>query len=138
GRAYSFRLDYFKYLDPRGMIRLEWKPPRSKWEVLGAPFLSPSGAAHVAVVTTPFPADDASEGYERGTGISKDWHEATTAAAIEASNHVIARLSRLSGVTEDDPERIAKLKDFVALFAERAFRRPLDDDQRRLYVESPF
>lgn len=138
GRAYSFRLDYFKYLDPRGMIRLEWKPPRSKWEVLGAPFLSPSGAAHVAVVTTPFPADDASEGYERGTGISKDWHEATTAAAIEAANQVIARLAKLSGVAEDDPERIAKLKDFVALFAERAFRRPLDDDQRRLYVESPF
>ena len=37
--------------------------------------------------TASYPAtqDDASEGYERGTGVSKDWYEAITAAAVTAS-----------------------------------------------------
>lgn len=120
------------------MVRLEWKAPRGEWQVLGAPYLSPDRAARVAVVSTDFPADDASEGYERGTGISKDWHEATTAAAIEMANQVLGRLPHLSRVKDDDPERANKLKGFIATFAERAFRRPLTDEMRQLYVERPF
>jgi len=138
GRSYPFRLDYFKYQDKRGMIRLEWKAPRGEWEVLRAPYLSPSRAVRVAVVSTDFPADDASEGYERGTGISKDWHEATTTAAIDVANQVLSRLPFLSRTKDDDPERPAKLKSFIASFAERAFRRPLSDEMRQLYVERPF
>ncbi|RYD45061.1 MAG: DUF1592 domain-containing protein [Verrucomicrobiaceae bacterium] len=120
------------------MVSLEWKIPRGEWTVVAAPYLSTAAASHVAVVSTTFPADDASEGYERGTGISKDWHEATTAAAIDAANQVVARLPRLSGVNEDAPDRVAKLKEFTAAFAERAFRRPLSDESRQLYVERPF
>lgn len=138
GRSYAMRFDYFKYKDARGMVSLEWKMPRGEWTVLSTPYLSPAGAAHVAVISTTFPADDASEGYERGTGISKDWHEATTAAAIEAANQVIARLPGLSGVNEDAPDRLAKLKEFTAIFAERAFRRPLTDELRQTYIERPF
>ena len=138
GRSYPFRLDYFKYQDKRGMVRLEWKAPRGEWEVLRAPYLSPSRAVRVAVVSSDFPADDASEGYERGTGISKDWHEATTTAAIEVANQVLSRLRFLSHAKDDDPERPAKLKAFIATFAERAFRRPLTDEMRQLYVERSF
>lgn len=138
GRSYPFRLDYFKYQDKRGMVRLEWKAPRGEWEVLRAPYLSPSRAVRIAVVSTDFPADDASEGYERGTGISKDWHEATTTASIEVANQVLSRLPFLSKAKDDDPERPAKLKAFIATFAERAFRRPLSDEMRQLYVERPF
>lgn len=138
GRAYPLRLDYFKYLDKRGLLRVEWKAPRGEWEILAAPYLSPARAARVAVVSTDFPADDASEGYERGTGVSKDWHEATTKAAIEVSNQVLSRLSRLSGVKPDDPDRSNKLKGFISAFAGRAFRRPLSEENRRLYVEKPF
>ncbi|MCW1921847.1 DUF1592 domain-containing protein [Luteolibacter arcticus] len=138
GRSYPFRLDYFKYQDKRGLVRLEWKAPRGEWEVLRAPYLSPSRAVRVAVVSTDFPADDASEGYERGTGISKDWHEATTTAAIEVANQVLSRLPFLSRAKDGDPERPAKLKGFIATFAERAFRRPLSDEMRQLYVERPF
>jgi hypothetical protein len=138
GRAYPLRLDYFKYLDKRGMLRVEWKPPRGEWEVLAAPYLSPARAARVAVVSTDFPADDASEGYERGTGVSKDWHEATTKAAIEVSNQVLSRLSRSSGVKPDDPDRSNKLKGFISTFAGRAFRHPLSEENRRVYVEKPF
>jgi mono/diheme cytochrome c family protein len=138
GRSYPLRLDYFKYQDKRGMVRLEWKAPRGEWEVIRAPYLSPSRAVRVAVVSSDFPADDASEGYERGTGISKDWHEATTTAAIEMANQVLSRLNFLSRAKDDDPERPAKLKNFIATFAERAFRRPLTDEMRQLYVEKPF
>lgn len=138
GRPYPLRLDYFKYQEPRGMVRLEWKAPRGEWEILGAPHLSQADAGRVAVVSTTFPPDDASEGYERGTEISKAWHESSTLAALEVANEVAARLTRLSGVKEDDPERLDKLKGFVATFAERAFRRPLGDDGRKLYVAHPF
>ncbi len=135
GRSYPFRLDYFKFKEPRGMVRLEWKIPRGEWQVLAAPHLSPAAAAHVAVVKTEFPPDDASEGYERGSGISKAWQEAVSAAAVEAANQVLARLTRLKGVQEETPEGLRK---FVEDFASRAFRRPLDDGQRKTYVDSIF
>ncbi|MEO5913927.1 MAG: DUF1592 domain-containing protein [Luteolibacter sp.] len=138
GRNYPMRFDYFKYKDKRGMVSLEWKMPRGEWSVISAPYLSPAGAAHVAVTGTTFPADDASEGYERGTGISKDWHEATTTAAIEVANQVVGRLRQLSGVKDDAPDRAELLKQFIATMAERAFRRPLTAELRQLYVEHPF
>ncbi|GAA5130121.1 PA14 domain-containing protein [Luteolibacter yonseiensis] len=138
GRGYAMRFDYFKYQDKKGMVSLEWKLPRGGWTVVSTPYLSPAGAAHVPVISTTFPADDASEGYERGTGISKDWHEATTAAAIEAANQVTDRLEILANVRMDAEDRVAKLKQWVATFAERAFRRPLTDELRQIYVERPF
>ena len=92
GRAYPIRLDYFKYKEKRGMVALEWKPPHGVWGVLQAPFLSPAPAGHVAIVSTTMPADDRSEGYERGTGVSLGWHEATTKAAVAMGTEVQGRL----------------------------------------------
>ena len=138
GRAYPLNLDYFKYKEKLGFVRFEWKPPHGVWELLAAPYLSPAAAARTAVVATNFPPDDSSVGYERGTSVSKDWHEATTKAALEVADQVVERLRRLVGGKADAPDRVEKLKEFVATFAERAFRRPLDDGQRQLYVEHPF
>jgi cytochrome c553 len=138
GRSYPFRLDYFKFQEKRGLVKLEWKQPRADWTVLAAPYLSPDGAAHVTIVDTAFPPDDASEGYERGTEVSKAWHEAVTTSAIDVSNSVIARLERLSGTKDDAPDRVPRLKEFCATFAERAFRRPLTDELRQTYVERAF
>ncbi len=138
GRSYPFRLDYFKFQEKRGMVKLEWKQPRADWAVLSTPYLSPAEAAHVTIVDTAFPPDDASEGYERGTGVSKAWHEAVTASAVDVSNSVVGRLQRLSGVKDDAPDRVPKLKEFLATFAERAFRRPLTDELRQIYIERAF
>ena len=138
GRSYPLKMDYFKYQEAKGSVKLEWKAPRSEWEVLAAPWLSPAQAPRVAVVNTAFPPDDASEGYERGTEISKAWHEATTQAALASSQEVISRLTRLSKVKADDPERAARLKEFITTMASQAFRRPLTDHERQLYVEGPF
>lgn len=138
GRRYPLRLDYFKYQEPRGMVRLEWKRPYGEWEVLATPYLSPAPANHVPVVDRTFPPDDASEGYERGTEVSKAWHETVTNAALDVANQVLGRLGRLSRTKIDDPEREAKLKDFLAIFAERAFRRPLTPELRTLYIDRIF
>ena len=138
GRSYPFRLDYFKYKDKRGSIRLEWKPPHGTWGVLSAPHISPAISSRVAVVTTQFPADDGSLGFERGTSISKEWHEATTKAAIEAANEVVARLSRLGAPANDAPDRVEKLKSWADAFAHRAFRQALTPELRELYVNRFF
>lgn len=39
---------------------------------------------------------------------------------------------------DEDPDRVNKLKEFIATLAERAFRRPLTPEQRALYVDRPF
>ena len=134
GRSYPFRFDYFKYKDKRGSVRLEWKPPQGAWAVLAAPHVSPASSHRVAVISTVFPADDGSLGFERGTSISKEWHDATTKAAIEAANEVVTRLPRL-GEDSKDPQ---KLKAWAESFALRAFRRWLTPELRALYVDHMF
>ena len=138
GRAYSIRLDYFKYKDKRGSVRLDWKPPHGAWSVLRAPHIAPLVVPRVAVITTPFPADDGSLGFERGTSISKEWHDGTTKAAIEAANEVVSRLSRLGGPAKEAPDLAARLQDWAAMFAHRAFRKPLTPELRELYVNRVF
>jgi hypothetical protein len=138
GRRYPLRFDYFKYKDKRGSISLEWKPPHGAWSVLSAPDIVPTGATHVAVVSATFPADDRSAGYERGTTVSKEWHEAATRAIIEAANEISTRLERLADLRRNDGDRTAKAKEFTAKLAERAFRRPLTEEQRALYVDRHF
>ncbi len=138
GRAYPLRLDYFKYKEKRGMMSLEWKSPSVDWAVIAAPYISPAAATRVAVVSTAFPADDGSVGYERGNAVSLGWHEATTRAAIAMGNEASERLGHLAQVKENAPDRVDKLRQFVATFAERAFRRPLNDDLRKLYVDRAF
>ena len=74
GRLYPVRLDYFKYKEKRGSVRLDWKPPHGAWQVMSGEDLVPAHSPRTFVVTAPFPADDRSLGYERGTSISKEWH----------------------------------------------------------------
>lgn len=138
GRSYSFRLDYFKYLDKRGMVRLEWKPPGGVWSVISAPHLSPAHASRVAVIDTAFPADDGSLGYERGTEISREWHDATTKAALLAAAEVSAKLKPMMGSLKLEGDEAKKMKEFAAVFAERAFRRPLSAELRERYVDGMF
>ena len=119
-------------------IALEWKPPGFSQQVVPARNLSPNGAADVFVVKTPFPPDDRSQGYERGTSISKAWDLATTDAAIETAHYLGDRLREFSGANADDPERTKKTQEFCRKFAGRAFRRPLTDDQAKMVVDAHF
>jgi len=138
GRSYPLRLDYFKFKEKSAAVKFEWKPPHGEWAVVTAEALSPELSSTVALVGTSFPADDGSLGYERGTSVSKDWHEATTKAAIEAASLVDARLNLLADTKETATNRVERLKEFCAKFAERAFRRPLTPELQTAFVDRHF
>ena len=138
GRIYPLRLDYFKFKDKTASISLLWQPPHGAREPIPARNLSPDRVSPTLVVTTPFPPDDSSVGYERGVAVSKAWDEATTYAAIEVANHVIKNLDRFSGSKRIETNRTAKVQKFCSEFVSTAFRRPLTKDQNRLFVTSHF
>lgn len=148
GRAYPLTLEFWKSLqgvdnddaekaEPTS-IRLLWKPPHGVLETVPARVLIPRAAPRVFVAATPFPPDDRSIGYERGSDVSEDWLAATSAAAIATADHVLDDIGQLAGVADDASDRAARLEAFAATVAERAFRRPLTAEQRALVVERPF
>jgi hypothetical protein len=139
GRAYPLRLECSKApKDKRSSITLCWKPPRGAEQIIPARNLSRARVGSTFVITTPFPPDDSSVGYERGVSVSKAWDEATTYAAIEVANYVIKNLDRLSRSKSGETNRSAKVQAFCAEIVSAAFRRPLSDEQRKLYIASQF
>ena len=138
GRAYPLRLEYFKFKEPTASIQLRWKPPHHPDDVIPARAFSPTRLPSTFVVTTPFPPDDRSEGYERGVSVSPEWDAASTFAALEVAGYVMRHIRRLSGVDENAANADRKLREFCEQFATRAFRRPLSADERELFVERQF
>ncbi len=175
GRAYALRLEFSKAKQGvddsdknkdkqppkvKASIELAWKLPHLPAETIPARCLAPQTTSERFVVSAPFPPDDRSVGYERGTSISKAWDQATTDAAIETAGYVAARINELSGIDtrprrvfgrrgrpneprEDAPspataDRDAKLREFCHKFVERAFRQPLSEEEKQLYVEHQF
>jgi hypothetical protein len=145
GRSYPLRLEYSKAKqgvddskkkkakEPppvKSSIALLWKPPHRAAEPIPARHLSPAPAAEGYVCSTPFPPDDKSYGWERGTTVSKEWDQAATDAALDAAGYVASRLGELVGVRDSDPDGKKKLTEFCHNFAERAFRRPLTAEQK--------
>lgn len=123
---------------PPAAVALLWRRPGGAPEVIPARLLTTKSAPESFVCTTPFPPDDRSYGWERGTSVSAAWDEATTSAAIEAVQYIADRLDKLAQTSADAVDREYKLQAFCGAFAERAFRRPLDDSLRRRYVYDQF
>ena len=148
GRAYPLRLEFSKAnqgvdnkdreVPTHASIELAWKPPHGTEETVPEHVLRPRQTEPVYVATTPFPPDDRSIGYERGTDISKAWFDAASSVALETAGHVLERIDRLAGAKRDDADRREKLQSFATTFAERAFRRPLSDDLRERVVQRAF
>ena len=136
GRHYPLKLQFFKSKEKLASVSLQWSPPHGAQQPIPARHLSTSRAAPVLVLNTVFPPDDSSYGYERGLSVSKAWDEATTAAAIEVANYVVTNLDRLSGSKADETNRSANIEKFCMEFVTRAFRKPLTEQQQRLYVSS--
>ncbi|MEQ9409910.1 MAG: DUF1592 domain-containing protein [Fuerstiella sp.] len=140
GRLYRVTLEWFTFKEKTASVGLWWKPPHGIEQPIPARHLSPQSSAPVLVVETPFPPDDRSDGYIRGTSVSREWVDATTFAAIEAVDKLVAQLpsaAKLKG-DDDEAERQRKLKEFCSTFAYRAFRRPLSDTDRQTYVDGQF
>ncbi len=148
GRTYPLRLEFSKAnqgvnnedreVPTNASIELAWKPPHGVEETIPEHCLLPLQSPSVYVATTPFPPDDRSIGYERGTRISKAWFDAVSQVALETAGHVLEQVDRLAGCKRDDPERREKLQRFAGIFAERAFRRPLNDELTQRVIQQPF
>lgn len=138
GRLYPIRLEFSRSKEMTSSIALEWKIPKRAPEVIPRRNLSPISLPEIFVLTTPFPPDDRSAGYERGTSISKAWDQATTDAAIEVAGYIVVHLKDLSGVSADAPDRDAKLREFCGKLAERAFRRPLTAEEKVIFIDRQF
>jgi hypothetical protein len=152
GRAYPLRLEFSKAkygvddtktrkVKPppvKASMTLLWKLPQQSVEVIPSRNLTPEQGPELLAVETPFPPDDRSVGYERGTSVSKAWDRATTDAALEVTGYVVAHLRELAGTRDEAPDRAAKLRAFCLRFAERAFRRPLTAEQKQFFVARHF
>lgn len=170
GRIYPLRVDFTKAKQGvddskkqktkpkpvKASLALLWKTPHGVAEPVPSRHLSPVAAAEAYIGATPFPPDDRSYGWERGTTVSKAWDEATTDAALEAAAYVAAHADELAGLRTPDrrplansgnpskidldgpagakpaADRPAKLRAFCRTFAERAYRSPLREDQAKL------
>jgi Protein of unknown function (DUF1588)/Protein of unknown function (DUF1592)/PA14 domain len=138
GRLYPLKLEFFSYPDPPARIRLLWVPPLGVEETIPATALLSGKSGESVAISTPFPPDDASEGYARGISISPEWDEAVTSAALEASRRVAERRWKLAGTSEEADDRIEKLKAWCYRFVESAFCRPLDETERQFFVDRHF
>jgi hypothetical protein len=148
GRPYPLTLEFSKANQgvdsqqhppaTRSSITLLWKPPHGVLEPVPERCLSPQESPPAFVPRVPFPPDDSSIGYDRGTSVSPEWFAAATAVAQETADHVVAHFEHLARVTRDAPDRAEKLRAFCGVFAERAFRHPLSPALRALVVDRPF
>lgn len=144
GRSYPLRLEFSKAKQgvddskklttkPPSMkasVALLWKRPYRAIEPIPTRHLAANSTPEVYCCATPFPPDDRSYGWERGTTVSKAWDEAVTEAALDAAGYMSARLPELAGVREGATDRGQKLAAFCRTFAERAYRRPLTPEQQ--------
>jgi cytochrome c553 len=166
GRSYTLKLEFTKAkigVDDSAKVKVKpkvkasvallWKPPPGTTGVIPTRHLTPKPSRENYVIGTPFPPDDRSLGWERGTAVSKAWDQATTDAAIETAAYVVSHLAgearpegegrpggRRSGRAPDSgllPPGVSP-RDFCLRFAELAFRRPLTDQQKQLYIDRQF
>ena len=126
------RLDFFKYKSSSASVKLEWHPPHGIPSGYSRPQSFSELHQEHFVIRQPFPPDDSSIGYERGSAVSKQWDEATTFAAIETANWVAEHLDQLASTSMTDKDRLAKTRAFSNNSSERAFRRPLTAEQQQL------
>lgn len=138
GRSYRLKLEFFKHRDKAASVELMWKPPHRPRQVIPTRSLRSEYPRTLFVSTTPLPPDDSSIGYPRGTAVSKSWDEATTYAAVEAASAIAGQIDRLAKTKPGAGDRRVKIEKYCGQFVERAFHRPLTDEQRKFYVESQF
>lgn len=120
------------------MLHLEWVPPRGTRQVVPDHCLATNGSPEQLALGTPFPPDDRSLGWERGSSISKAWYQAVIQATVEVSAWVRERADELAGTKPDAADRKAKLRAFCKSFAERAWRRPLEPSEEKFLLDTVY
>jgi mono/diheme cytochrome c family protein len=138
GRSYRVLIEMLKYKDKSASLEFWWKRPHGVLEIVPQSSLMPQEVRPSVIVSTAIPADDRSDGYERGTSLSKEWDQAITAAALEVASAVEADLDNLAGTKAGAPDRLDRFKVFAKRFAETAFRRPLSAEESAWIVDRNF
>ncbi|MEM7697857.1 MAG: DUF1592 domain-containing protein [Verrucomicrobiota bacterium] len=138
GRRYPIYLEIFKHDDPLAGVELYWKPPHHRKELVPARVLSPVQAPERFVSARELPADDRSQGYERGATVSRVWLESVHSVAYAAADWTIEELDKLSRSAPGREDRGKKIRAFSLQLVERAFRRPLSDVERRRHIDAHF
>lgn len=141
GSVYPLRIEFRqrkrKTEIPPARIQLAWAPPDGVERPISAENLVPHGAPATFSLQTPLPPDDRSYGYERGIGVSRQWEEATTAAAIEFAEAIIdEKWPEYQRRHRDKVKDRQALKEFLEQLLSAAMRRPLDDALRQRYIDN--
>ncbi|WP_437204289.1 DUF1592 domain-containing protein [Planctomicrobium sp. SH664] len=134
GRTYPLKLTFTRFREPHTFVRLKWKPPHQSLELIPERNLFSKAGKTTFVLETPFPPDDRSIGYERGTIISRSWDEATTSAALEAARDIVAHMPQLISGKETDADYPQKVEAFCKTYVQFAFRRPLTAEEQEFFV----
>jgi hypothetical protein len=138
GRVYSLRLEVTRVFEDDVSVSLAWRTPSGIEAPIPTRVLRPDWYPSLLVVDTPLPADDQSTGFARASSVSAGWDEATTHAALEAADKLIASLPDLLKLPELPAEARPKAQAFCSDFALRAFRRPMSEEERARYVDQFF
>ncbi|NLT72116.1 MAG: DUF1592 domain-containing protein [Verrucomicrobiaceae bacterium] len=138
GRPYPIRLDFFTWKEKAASVELMWKPPHGVLQTIPERCLTPTWSHESLVLDIPFPPDDRSVGYERGTMVSRAWLESVTAGALAAAEHVVTHLDGLAKTKPGQEDREEKIRDFASRFVARAYRRPLSGEEEKGLVRVHF
>ncbi len=140
GRCYPIKLEFTqrkrKTEQPAAKVSLSWIAPGGVEEIIPADRLIPSALPSAFALQSKLPPDDRSYGYERGTAINRVWEDSTTTAALEfaqfASSELFPMYQRKH--KKDSNDNRAIVRDFLTELVETAFRGPLSDPMRDLYI----
>ncbi|MEO0444553.1 MAG: DUF1592 domain-containing protein [Verrucomicrobiota bacterium] len=139
-RVYPIELRFFKYKEDKASVELLWKPPHGVLEVIPKRALRKHGRWESFVSDTPFPPDDRSFGYERGTNMSEAWLDAVVASATQAANYLVDHKRHYANISSKDPveKQVAQVKRFAGEFLQYALRRPMNQEQRSKLIHPHF
>ena len=140
-RPLMFKIDFYqrkrKTKQPPASLSLSWVPPGGVEEIIPQRNLLPSWHPAAFSLQAKLPPDDRSYGYERGTDVNRQWDDSTTQAAVEFAQRAVDELwpNYQLRHRKDNNDNRARLRNFLKDLAEIAFRGPLSDEQKKLYVD---
>lgn len=123
---------------PPATVSLSWVAPASVEQLIPARHLIPGIVPAAFPLQTWLPPDDRSYGFERGISINREWDDSVTEAAVEFATVAIEELwPKYQSKHKKDPnDNRQQLRGFLIEIVQTAFRGPIDDTTRTLYVDS--
>ncbi len=138
GRIYPIRLEFMKFKEKTASVRLLWKMPHRVLQPVPPNYLLPHRYEPVFVLSTPFPPDDRSQGYERGSSVSLEWQQSLVDGVLQTAAVVAERSEQQVRSNGQSKRTVEQLQRFCREFAERAFRQPLHEADFVRYVQRFF